>query len=187
LLHRIPLPKLKEYRLFKYLTKIKYAVLGIMVIGIPTYLNLFGGVPLPAFCQFICPAGTLEAGIPLVLLDSKLNSQVGLLFVWKAAVLIATVLAAITIFRPFCRFLCPLGAIYALFNKISIIGIRRDNRSCVGCGNCVSTCPMHAETAQSPECIRCGKCVKECSAKALRWGFKSAEGDFEASTGPRPI
>jgi polyferredoxin len=175
LLHKLPLPKLKEYRVFKYLIKIKYAVLGILVIGIPTYLNQNGGIPFPAFCQFVCPAGTLEAGIPLVLLDGRLSSQTGLLFVWKGAILVLTILAATAIFRPFCRFLCPLGAIYALFNKISIVQICKDRHACEGCGKCASSCPMRAETAQSPECIRCGKCVKDCPSKAMKWRLKFAE------------
>lgn len=174
LLHKLPLPKFKEYRAFKHLTKTKYAILGILVIGIPTYLNQSGGVPFPAFCQFICPAGTLEAGIPLVLLDDRLRSQTGLLFVWKFAVLVLVILAATAIFRPFCRFLCPLGAIYALFNRISIVQICKDRRACEGCGQCVSACPMRAETAQSPECIRCGKCVKDCPSKAMRWSLPFA-------------
>jgi polyferredoxin len=175
LLHKLPLPKLKEYRVFKHLIKIKYAVLLILVIGIPTYLNQSGGIPFPAFCQLVCPAGTLEAGIPLVLLDDRLSSQTGLLFVWKVAILILAILAATATFRPFCRFLCPLGAIYALFNKISIVQICRDSLACEGCGKCVSACPMCAETAQSPECIRCGKCVKNCPGKAMIWRSKFSE------------
>jgi polyferredoxin len=175
LLHKIPLRKLKEYRVFKTLNKLKYAVLGVMVIGIPTYLNLSGGIPLPAFCQFLCPAGTLEAGIPLVLLDGKLSSQIGLLFAWKVAVLILVILAAITIFRPFCRFLCPLGAIFSLFNRVSIIQIRRDSHLCNDCGKCTQICPMRAENTQSPECIRCGKCAKECPSNALRWSVKTTD------------
>jgi len=172
LLHMIPIRKLKEHRIFRTLTKLKYAILGIFVIGIPTYLNLSGGIPFPAFCQYICPAGTLEAGIPLVLLDNRLAGMTGLLFAWKAAVLLIVILAAITIFRPFCRFLCPLGAIYSLFNKISIIQIERDDAMCSACNSCVSVCPMKAENPWSPECIRCGKCTKACPTGALHWNTR---------------
>jgi polyferredoxin len=98
-----------------------------------------------------------------------------LLFAWKVAVLVLVILVAIIIFRPFCRFLCPLGAIYSLFNRISIIQIRRDKHLCNDCGACKKNCPMRAENTQSPECIRCGKCAKECPAKALRWSVKTTD------------
>ncbi|MDR1440064.1 MAG: 4Fe-4S binding protein [Clostridiales bacterium] len=186
LLHKIPLPKLRESRALKALNKAKYAVLGVLVIGVPTLLNIGGGVPIPAFCQFVCPAGTLEAGIPLVLLDGRLGAQAGLLFAWKAAVLALAVLAATAIFRPFCRFLCPLGAIYSLFNKISVVQIRRDAHLCDGCGKCAQACPMHAEDAQSPECIRCGKCAMACPSSALRWCVKAGGGPAFGRARPSP-
>jgi polyferredoxin len=170
LLHKIPLAKIRERRFFKTLCKAKYIVLAVLVIGIPTALTLRGGVGFPAFCKWLCPAGTLEAGIPLILLDERLRDAAGLLFLWKGSVLALTILLSIKIFRPFCRFLCPLGALYALFNRVSLIGIHTDEAACNDCATCRNVCPMHADGTDSGECIRCGKCVENCPAKAMRWG-----------------
>jgi len=170
LLHKIPLKKCREYSFFKYLNKLKYIILLVLVIGIPTGFMLIGKVGFPAFCKLICPAGTLEAGIPLVITNSRIRGAVGLLFLWKAAVLALILLISIKIFRPFCRFLCPLGALYSLLNRVSIINIRTDKTACNGCNNCTKICPMNAPNADSQECIRCGKCVDSCPSKALKWG-----------------
>jgi len=169
LLHKIPLKKIRGIRAFRVLDKLKYVVLVVFVIGIPTVLTLGGSIGFPAFCQWICPAGTLEAGIPLVLLNSRLRDTVGVLFVWKVTILLLVVLISVKVFRPFCRFLCPLGALYSLFNRISVLHIDIDKRTCSGCNHCLSNCPMDASGTDSTECIRCGKCVKGCPQKAMRW------------------
>ena len=169
LLFKIPLVKFRERKVFRMLNKLKYAVLIVLVIGIPTVLTLGGGVGFPAFCQWLCPAGTLEAGIPLVLFNSHIRDAAGVLFVWKAAVLLLLILVSTKLFRPFCRFLCPLGAFYSLFNRISVIHIHTDKKTCKGCNECLCCCPMSAGGTDSTECIRCGKCVKNCPDKAMSW------------------
>jgi polyferredoxin len=174
LLHKIPLKKCREYAFFRILNKLKYVVLAVLVIGIPTYLTASGGVGFPAFCEWICPAGTLEAGIPLVIANSRIRGAVGLLFAWKTAVLLLTVFLAVRMFRPFCRFVCPLGALYSLFNRVSAVHIKTERSACGGCGRCVSVCPMNAGGPDSPECIRCGKCVQVCASGAKRWSVNRA-------------
>ena len=84
------------------------------------------GLGEPWFCKFICPVGTLEGGIPLVLLNKSLKSAIGFLFKWKVLILILTVLISIIIYRPFCRYICPLGAIYGIFNKFSLYRFKID-------------------------------------------------------------
>lgn len=175
LLHKIPLKKFRENKVFKALNKLKYIILLLFVIGIPTYLSLSGRVGFPAFCQWICPAGTLEAGIPLVIMNERLGAAVGFLFVWKVAVLLLVVLLSIKIFRPFCRFLCPLGALYSLLNRVSIVHIKTEQSSCNNCKKCVSACPMHTDNPDSFECIRCGKCVKCCETNAKHWSVNRAK------------
>jgi polyferredoxin len=169
LLNKIPSRKIAITRSHKYLIKIKYAVLGVFVLGIPIFYTVSGGIGFPAFCQWICPAGTLEAGIPLVLLNGKLQSAIGFTFVWKCALLVLCVIAAVLIFRPFCKYICPLGAIYALFNKYSIVTIAADASRCNGCGKCAKSCKMCAKSTQDPECIRCGECIAKCPHDALGW------------------
>ena len=172
LLNKAPFKNFRERKVFKALNKLKYVVLAVLVIGIPTALTLGGSVGFPAFCQWLCPAGTLQAGIPLVLLDGRLQNAVGLLFAWKVAVLVLLILLSIKIFRPFCRFLCPLGALYSLFNRISVVHIHVDKSKCNKCGDCNRACPMHAGGTESAECIRCGACVKKCPQHAMCWSMK---------------
>ena len=89
-------------------------------------------------------------------------------------VLAAVLLAALFIHRPFCRYLCPLGAFYALFNRFSFFQLRLDREKCTGCGACAHVCPMAVEVPRepdSPECIRCGRCAAVCPEGALSCGF----------------
>jgi polyferredoxin len=175
LLHKIPLKKWTNKKCFRRLAKVKYAVLAVMVIGIPTVLTLSGKISFPAFCEYLCPVGTLEAGIPLALAREGIRASLGWLFVWKMAVLVLVLLLCIKIFRPFCRFLCPLGAIYSLFNRISILHIKTDKSKCTDCGTCRNVCKMEAKSTDDSECIRCGKCVKSCPQKAMCWSVNRAK------------
>ena len=172
LLYKIPTRKIKARRLFGYLKYLKYAILVIFVIAIPIILLLLNGVSDPAFCSFICPAGTLEAGIPLVLLNKSLQSLLGWLFSWKVFLLVVTIVLSVVIYRPFCRFICPLGAIYSFFNRISVFGIELDKSKCTNCAACAHSCKMDINPCKNqndPECIRCGDCIKACKAGALKY------------------
>lgn len=175
LLFKIPFPK-KIKRLPKEdkLVKAKYFVLAIFVVILPLFLvdSLQNGAP--AFCKWICPVGTLEGGIPSVLSDSDLSQQAGWLFVWKVFLLVVVLFAGVVIFRPFCKYICPLGAIYSLFNKVSIYRYRVDSEKCIGCNKCAKICKMNVDPvkdANHPECIRCGKCKSVCPVKAIDSGF----------------
>lgn len=175
LLHRIPFPKKKiqTFRLDKPMRRLKYLVLLVFVLLIPL---LNEGVP--AFCKYLCPAGTLEGGVTLVLLQGrKLNFSLGWLFGWKMLVLILIAAASLAVFRPFCKYLCPLGAIYGLLNRVSVLQLQRDSFRCIGCGACSNACPMQADPLRNPcsaECIRCGSCVSACPEQALALGFRQA-------------
>ena len=86
--------------------------------------------------------------------------------------LLAIVLLSVKVFRPFCQYLCPLGAIYGLFNRFSLVQIQWDQERCVGCGACEKACPVELsrrEISRSPECIRCGKCADACPLECLRF------------------
>ena len=178
LLYKIKTPKLKKSPVTRILSYLKYAILVFFVFIVPiTYA--FRDTPLPAFCKYICPAGTLEGGISL--LANKVNdsffSMLGPLFTWKFLLLISIVVASIFIFRMFCRFICPLGALYGLFNKISFLGVKVDNHKCTNCGLCVNQCKLDIKHVGDHECINCGECVSECPTGAIRWkGFKVREG-----------
>ncbi len=175
LLHKIPFfKKIKTFRLDKPLRLLKYGILLVFVILLPLFVVDAAGSGSPWFCKLICPAGTLEGGLPLVLSNAPLREVIGFLFHWKVAILIVTVVLSILIFRPFCKYICPLGAIYALFNRVSIYRYQVSAEKCVGCGKCEQVCPMqvnpHLE-ANHPECIRCGACKKACKFGAITSGF----------------
>jgi ferredoxin-type protein NapH len=173
LLHKVPSRKLRKKRAFGVLKYGKYAVLVLFVLLLPTVFLIQDGITVPAFCKFICPAGTLEAGVPLVALNQPLQQAIGWLFSWKMLLLIAAIVLSVFIYRPFCRFVCPLGAIYALFNKISVFGIRPEPHKCTHCGVCARACKADIDPSVTPndaECVRCGDCVKACPTGALKFG-----------------
>ena len=92
-----------------------------------TAMFLLGGfAKVPAFCKYLCPSGTLLGALPLLGANEALRSQAGGLFLWKLGVLIGIVLLSIKIYRPFCQYLCPLGAIYGWFNRFSLVQIQWD-------------------------------------------------------------
>lgn len=171
LLHKIPVKKIKVPHFINSCLKwVKYAVLLLTVIVLPIALTDQFGLSTPFFCKYICPAGTLEGGIPLLLRNEPLRSAIGFLFLWKMGILALVIVASLLIFRPFCRYLCPLGAFYSFFNPISFYGYKVDGDQCTRCGKCAKVCKMDinpCEKPNSPECIRCGDCKKACPTKAI--------------------
>ncbi|MBQ8341303.1 MAG: 4Fe-4S binding protein, partial [Clostridia bacterium] len=170
LLHKIPTPKLKKNRVTRVLSYFKYVIL-IFFVGIVPIAYAFRSFPLPGFCKYICPAGTLEGAMGL--LANKANEgylrMLGPLFTWKFLLMVSILVASVFIFRFFCRFLCPLGALYGLFNKISLVGVKVDKAGCTDCGICVNHCQMDVLHVGDQECINCGECIGVCPTKAISW------------------
>ena len=183
LIHKIPFPKkkLRTFRGDRQLRYLKYLILAVFVIILPIAVK-----NTPAFCKYICPAGTLEGGIPLVLLHGKkLAMKIGALFNIKLTVLIVTVILCLIIYRPFCRYICPLGAVYGLTNRVSLYKLSIDSAKCAGCGACAKACPMAADPLKdpnSPECIRCGICADACPADAIKLGFCTGRDRISSET-----
>lgn len=173
LLYKIPSPKLRKSRFTRLLSLSKYIVLLLFVLFLPLYYLVSYGASVPAFCKYICPVGTLEGGIPLVLASKNLQSIIGALFQWKVFVLVAVILASVFIYRMFCRFLCPLGAIYSLFNKFALFGIKVNEHSCVGCNACVDSCKLDTRRINDRECVRCGECRSICEHNAIFYNRKA--------------
>ena len=170
LLHKIPTPKVKKGIITRILSYLKYVILVVFVFIVPT-LYALRNIPLPAFCKYICPAGTLEGGMGL--LSNSVNdsyfSMLGPIFTWKFLLMVSILVGCIFIFRLFCRFLCPLGALYALFNRISIFGIKLNRDKCVDCNRCIAHCKMDIRHVGDPECISCGECASVCPTNAIQW------------------
>lgn len=168
LLYKIKTPKLKKSRVTRMLSYLKYVLLVFFVLIVPI-MYAFRDTPLPAFCKYICPAGTLEGGIGL--LSNKLNesyfSMLGPLFTWKFALMVSFVVGCVFVFRLFCRFICPLGAIYGLFNRFSFFGVKLEEPSCTHCNQCINHCKMDIRKVGDHECIGCGECVSVCPTGAI--------------------
>lgn len=171
LLHKIPfVRKIRKLPGEKYLRWLKYVILAVFVILLPLVVLDITGTGDPWFCKYICPSGTLFGGIPNILLNSGLRSAAGFLFDWKITVLIIVAILSVIIYRPFCRYLCPLGAVYSLFNKISIYRYTVNEDKCVSCGACQKTCGFDIKVWQNPnsvDCIRCGNCRAACPKSAI--------------------
>ena len=182
LLSKVPVTK---RQLFPPLRYVKYLLLAVFVLLLPVLLLMLNGVGAPAFCEYICPAGTLEAAVPLLLTHAEYRQAVSGLFVLKAVILAAVVIGCLFISRFFCKMLCPLGAFYGLLNSVSICRLHLDEKSCVACGRCHKVCPMDINPAaqpHSPECIMCGQCVKACPQKALHLGIKAPKAKTATNT-----
>ena len=168
LLYKIPSYKFRIPRIFTYL---KYVVLVVMAIILPIVLLE------PWFCKF-CPAGTIEAGIPLLSWDPVQSLGSSLLeiltthFYVKYGILIFFVVLSLSTRRPFCRVACPVGAIFSIFNKLSVLRMYVDKSKCTKCDICYNVCPMEIriyENASDLDCIRCGKCQSACPQGAIRF------------------
>lgn len=171
LLFKIPfVKKIRRLPGEKGLRWLRFVFLGIFVILLPLFVIDITGLGEPWFCKWICPVGTLEGGIPLVLLNNAMRGAAGFLFRWKLVILAVTLLSSIIIYRPFCRYICPLGAVYGLFNKISLYRIKIDSQKCTGCTACQKTCKLDIPVWKNPDsmdCIRCGECKTACPHKAI--------------------
>lgn len=175
LLYKIPSKKMKLKGKLKRLSWIKYPVLVIFVILMPLFVINIAEIGSPAFCKYICPAGTIEAALPLMLSDTGLFLSIGWLFFLKAVIALSVVVVSIFLYRPFCRILCPLGAIYGLLNKVSLYQMEIDSNKCISCGKCAIQCKLDIEIYKNPtsvECIRCGECKPVCPTKAITSGIK---------------
>ena len=183
LLHKVPFPKkIKTFRGDRLLRYLKYVILLVFVILLPLFLLDEYGTSLPWFCKYICPSGMLFGGIPLAALNEGIRESAGFLFAYKGLILAFTVIISIVVYRPFCKYICPLGAVYALFNKVSVLRIRNDKERCIGCKKCERACKMNINVLtdlNSPECIRCRLCVKSCPTESLSMKFSLKNVDKE--------
>lgn len=166
LAYKIKTPKLRKSRFTRIMSYFKYVLLAVFVIAIPI---IYQGIP--AFCKFICPAGTFGGALFLLLNpnNADLFPMLGILFTIKVVMLVLFIVACIFIYRFFCRFFCPLGAILGFFNKFALIGVTVDNDKCNDCGLCVTKCKMDVKYVGDHECINCGECIPVCNRKAISW------------------
>lgn len=169
ILHKIPSKKFSTEKLWP-LKLVKYFMLFVVVFLMGVFLTDQFKLAPPYFCKYVCPQGILEGGIPLSLFNEGIRNTLGKLFLLKGSFLVLVVILSIFTFRPFCKWICPLGAFYAFFNKISFFQYKVDQDACIHCGKCRKACGMEVDMSKNQtalECIRCGECVKVCPTDAI--------------------
>ena len=166
LLYKVKSPKLKKSAATRILSYLKYLLLITLVIAVPLiYHNV------PGFCKYICPAGTFGGSVSLLASETNndLYAMLGYLFSWKFCLLVMCIVLCIFVYRGFCRFICPLGAIYGFFNGIALLGVKFEKSKCIDCGMCISKCKMDIRHVGDHECINCGECIPLCPTHAISW------------------
>ena len=162
--------------------KLAYYVLGMLLLFSIT-LGRF-------FCGWLCPFGAAQgllhkAPVKKLKIPKRVDAPLRYL---KYAALFVLVIGLPLLARNgvnmsspyFCKWICPLGAFYALMNRVSLLGIRVDGQQCISCGKCAGVCKMDVEITKTPdhgECIRCGKCINVCPVDAVsfHYGFGRLE------------
>ena len=161
LLYRIPS---KKGRLPRWADWIKYPLLLLTVFLLP---GLFG-VDY-SFCT-LCPTSFLQVTAPSFFTDQEFTVDPA--FYLKAGVTLAVLLLAVRYSRFFCRVLCPIGALLALFNFLCFWRVKPPTESCISCGRCNRACPTDCRPAKrflqeipanrNMECVACHDCRPVC-------------------------
>lgn len=182
LLHRIPMPK---WRLPRRASLGRYFFLVVVAAAIP----LITGVH---WFSRLCPAGSLEGGVFLKAVPTRSPlPPTGWFFWFKIGILSFFVLLMTVSKRPFCRAVCPLGAMFGLCNRVSLYRMAVDDGACTMCGRCREVCPVDIDIfddPNSPDCIRCLECKRECPRGAVSAGFRRpAEGLRQGKREPEKV
>ena len=189
-------------RAHKDMVYIKYGILGAVLfismtisatitMGIGySYRNALGVFAHAPF-NALSPHDTLFAILPTMIYNAFstgapfqdiLGGIIALspLFWTRLFILVLVLVFAVYTPRSWCKYLCPVGAIMALLNHFSFLGLKRDVVHCTkeSCRKCVEACPMKVPILDLPwekfthaECIYCLECVDVCKTKALKPEF----------------
>lgn len=129
----------------------------------------------PTYCDWICPFKAVTEFEKVTSMESAVKA--GIFLSLFAGLVVA--LPLLTRKRTQCSFLCPMGAVNTLSNKITPFTIKVEKDKCTECFKCVNVCPMFAITREgikdgsiSMFCSKCGKCVDACSKNAMHFGIR---------------
>jgi polyferredoxin len=165
LVAKIPTTK---FDLPKWAGNLRYVVLIVTVLAVP----YFWGEGHWLFICRVCPAGALEAAVPNMTGQAITGENIAWPNTLKLTILAVFLVAIFFMKRPWCRMLCPLGAIFSLFNRISAFFVRFNADECTDCERCHKLCEYGIEPEKSPNdslCVRCLKCTN-CDLNALTFG-----------------
>jgi polyferredoxin len=130
---------------------------------------------LPTYCSWICPFKAVTEFEQVTSVESA--TKAGVFLSLFGGLVIA--LPVLTRKRTQCSFLCPLGAINSVSNKITPFVVKIDKSTCNECFKCVEVCPLYALTPDDIKagkvsifCSKCGKCVDNCPKKAIHYGIR---------------
>ncbi len=160
---RVPTPRLKIPQWMGYG---RYVMLFGAVILVP----YFFGEGHPLFICRICPAGFLEKAVPDMVTAAIKGNPIPWPNAIKISIISVFVIAIFITIRPWCRILCPLGVIFAFFNRISVFSMNLKEHDCTQCGRCRTLCTYGVQpdkTPNSDNCLRCLECTK-CGPAALQ-------------------
>ncbi|OFY45293.1 MAG: hypothetical protein A2Z69_02110 [Bacteroidetes bacterium RBG_13_44_24] len=142
----------------------------LLMVSLTAALSL-----VPTYCDWICPFKAVTEFEEVTSVESAVKAGV---FISLFAGLVV-VLPVMTRKRTQCSFLCPLGAINTLSNKITPFTVKIDKASCTECFKCVAACPLFALNQEgiksgkvSVFCSKCGKCLDVCPNNAIHYGIK---------------
>lgn len=159
-------PRDVPYWLDRVLAKLKYVVLAVIL-------------------YFTWTAAELEFRVadPCYALISRHGEDIT---IWAYIVSGAIIVSSLFLLIPFCRWFCPLAAVFHPFSRFGLTRIKRSDDACVDCGKCTIACPMaipvaSMKTVTSARCISCLECIETCPDKpkakgAIMWGPPRALG-----------
>ena len=162
LLGRIPklraLKRPRFGRADRWLKGLKYVVLAVTILGFYT-LNQRFAVPVRAHADW-----SLDA-VRVSWLTYDTYSR------FRVVVILAGVALAVVLSRAWCRYLCPLGALLTIGNRLSLFGLRRRQEKCSKCGKYPRECRTYT-TPGTADCVLCGDCVEGCPNGAITFGLR---------------
>lgn len=172
LLYKVPVPKLRLPRDVRWG---RYVFLLGLVVLVPL-------LTAESWFSRLCPAGALEGGLLFKVAPPRDPLPPTGWFFWlKMGILAFFLLWFVFSKRPFCRAVCPLGALLGACNRFSLYRLRVDEELCDRCGKCRRVCPVDIdifEDPDSPDCIRCLECREACPRGAIAGGFRESTCDL---------
>ena len=98
------------------------------------------------------------------------NLNINSIFFYIFLVLLTT---SIFVYRPFCRFFCPYGALLSLASIKGLFKLKR-NANCVDCKKCEVICPTNeaGRNDLKQECFMCNRCKDVCPVDAIEYKWR---------------